>query len=99
MGKKELNFRIDLVLAKARNIYYYFCLDTRERVTYMHIVRNLRKNLIEVLNLIPNIPEYLEIRDYLLEMIRSIDPKIGTDDCGLFITGKLAELLKKRNLI
>ena len=74
----NLEFRINLAIAKGRNIIYYRERDTRERCQYIHVVREFRKTLVDLVNLIPeNDPG----RNFFMELIRVINPKVKSEEC------------------
>ena len=73
-------------IAKARNLCYYYSIDTRPRATYMHFIREFRNDMKEVLK---TIPEYTEEFDYLREMIRECPKSIKEEECHEYITNKL----------
>ena len=74
----NLEFRINLVIAKGRNIIYYRERDTRERCQYIHVVREFRKTLVDLVNLIPeNDPG----RNFFMELIKVINPKVKSEEC------------------
>lgn len=75
----DLEQRITFVLAKVRNICYYWSIDDRERKRYMHVIRSTRDQLKEILNLMdPNDSR----RNLFLTLIRTIPAKTKTDECG-----------------
>lgn len=74
----NLEFRINLAIAKGRNIIYYRERDTRERCQYIHVVREFRKTLVDLVNLIPeNDPS----RNFFIELIKVINPKVKSEEC------------------
>lgn len=74
----NLEFRINLAIAKGRNIIYYRERDTRERCQYIHVVREFRKTLVDLVNLIPeNDPG----RNFFIELIKVINPKVKSEEC------------------
>lgn len=74
----SLEFRIDLAIAKGRNIIYYRERDTRERCQYIHVVREYRKTLVD---LITQLKDGDPMKDFFLSIIRVIDPKIKSEEC------------------
>ena len=44
MNEQEMDFRINCILARARNIIYYRRIDNRPRCQYIHTVRGLRQD-------------------------------------------------------
>ena len=101
MIDEELNLRIRFLLGKARNLVYYASIDTRPRVTYIHVVRGLRKNLKEVLASFPTPepPEYQKLHTLFLEIIRSIDSKIQAPSCKKYILETLKPILELGGII
>ena len=74
----NLEFRINLAIAQGRNIIYYRERDTRERCQYIHVVREFRKTLVDLVNLIPeNDPG----RNFFIELIKVINPKVKSEEC------------------
>ena len=74
----NLEFRINLAIAKGRNIIYYRERDTRERCQYIHVVREFIKTLVDLVNLIPeNDPG----RNFFIELIKVINPKVKSEEC------------------
>ena len=74
----NLEFRINLAITKGRNIIYYRERDTRERCQYIHVVREFRKTLVDLVNLIPeNDPG----RNFFIELIKVINPKVKSEEC------------------
>lgn len=74
----NLEFRINLAIAKGRNIIYYRERDTRERCQYIHVVREFRKTLVDLVNLIP---ENDSGRNFFIELIKVINPKVKSEEC------------------
>jgi hypothetical protein len=75
--------RIRYTLAKLRNIIYYRLeveptIEYRFRAQYMHVLRNYRK---EVVGIIRDMEETDTRKEYLLGIVRLIDPKIKTNEC------------------
>lgn len=88
----------NMLVAKARNVIYYRSIDTRDRSasSYFHITRLLRSDAKNLTNLFTeenerNSKEF----SFLLDLIRSIDPKIKSEDCDEFINTTLKNLLTK----
>lgn len=79
MEEKELQLRIRFAIAKCRNIVYYWEIDERERKRYLHVLRSYRKQLIEIINQLPDGNKYKEL---FLNIVRTIPPKVKTDQCG-----------------
>ena len=78
--------RFKTILAKARNICYYYSIDTRPRATYMHTIRSFRNEMKEVLrDLDSNTEEY----NYLLSMIKECPKSIKEEECQSYILEKL----------
>lgn len=78
--------KYELVLAKARNLCYYFSIDTRPRSTYIHIVRKIRSEMKALLSDFEvGSPEY----EKLLGIVRSCPQKIKTEECEDFIMNTL----------
>jgi len=78
------NFR--RITAKARNICYYYSIDTRPRATYMHIIRSFRNEMKEVLR---TLEEGTEEYRYLLDMIKECPKSIKEEECREYIMEKL----------
>lgn len=79
------------VLSKGRNIVYYRTIDDRPRATYIHVLRDYRKQLLNTVVLLPD--EYSEDKSIMLSLIKVIDPKVKTEECmGTII--KMSEILK-----
>lgn len=98
MNENELDFRIRILLAKARNLYYYTSLITSPRIQLMHPVRGFRKNCVDLLRIIPEgNMKYEFTRTWLLEVIRSISPKITSEECKPWIINILGGKLKVIN--
>ena len=93
----SLEMKIGFVLAKARNLVYYASIDSRPRVTYIHIVRELRKDLKKVLSEfpVPENKEYKILHSMFLEIIRSINSKIKSSECKSYILETLAPILDR----
>ena len=75
----ELELRIKFAICKGRNIIYYRERDTRERCQYIHVVRNYRKTLQELLKILP--PEYEGVRPLFEAIVNVIDPKVKSEGC------------------
>lgn len=92
-----MTLKIRFVLAKARNLVYYASIDSRPRVTYIHVVRSLREDLKEALSEfpVPEPEEYKILHSMFLEIIRSIDPKIKSSECKSYILETLAPILEQ----
>ena len=74
-----LELRIRFAIAKCRNLVYYWGIDDRERKQYLHVLRSYRKQLIEIINQLPDGNKYKEL---FLNIVRTIPPKVKTDQCG-----------------
>ena len=74
----NLEFRINLAIAKGRNIIYYRERDTRERCQYMHVVREFRKTLVD---LVKEIPETDPSHKFFKSLIKKINPKVKSEEC------------------
>ena len=74
----NLEFRINLAIAKGRNIVYYRERDTRERCQYMHIIREYRKTLVD---LVKELPENDPSSKFLQSLIKVINPKVKSEEC------------------
>lgn len=81
MNKEELSFLINTTLSKGWNIIYYRTIDDRPRATYIHVVREFRKQLLNVVAFLSDDPEYKRVKDLMLDLIRAINPKVKTDEC------------------
>lgn len=75
--------RFRYITAKVRNIIYYRLeveptIEYRFRAQYIHVLRNLRKDCISLLNdLENNDPK----KNYILGIVRLIDPKVKSNEC------------------
>ena len=74
----NLEFRINLAIAKGRNIIYYRERDTRERCQYMHVIREYRKTLVD---LVKELPENDPSSKFLQSLIKVINPKVKSEEC------------------
>lgn len=74
----NLEFLINLAIAKGRNIIYYRERDTRGRCQYIHVVRDFRKTLVSLVN---QIPENDPVRKFFMSLIRVINPKVKSEEC------------------
>lgn len=93
MSEQELNFKINCIFSRGKNIIYYRKIDNRPRCQYIHVVRLFRKDLKEILSLIPEYdPKYSEIKELLIKVIQAIPPKVKSEDCEEVIF-KLAKIL------
>lgn len=82
MNEQELDFRIHCLMCRGRNIVYYRRIDNRPRSQYMHVVRGLRKDVMAVLENIPEgNPKYSEIVEKFTRVVDMIDPKVKSIDC------------------
>ena len=69
-----LEFRRRFILAKVRNLKYYFDNDSRPNVSYMMPVRALRENIKSYLQDNPS-------DELILRLFKLISPKIKGRDC------------------
>lgn len=91
--QEELNFKINCIISRGKNIIYYRKIDNRPRCQYIHVVRLFRKDLKEILSLIPEYdPKYLEIKELLIKVIQVIPPKVKSENCEEVIM-KFAKIL------
>ena len=74
----NLEFRINLAIAKGRNIIYYREKDTRERCQYMHVVRDFRKTLV---SLIKELPDTDPSKSFFISLVKVINPKVKSEEC------------------
>lgn len=74
----DIDFRIKLAIAKGRNIIYYRERDTRVRCQYIHIIREFRTQLVQMLNEIPKDHVY---RKFIINLISVIHPKVESKQC------------------
>lgn len=83
MNNEDFNLRIRFAYSKGRNIIYYRTLDQqlRPRATYIHVLRDYRKYLIELLSILPDTIEYKEPKEFFLGIVRLINPKVTTEEC------------------
>lgn len=81
---------ITLFLSKLRNLVYYRSIDERPRVTYIHVVRGVRKEAIELIKTMD-----IESKEagLLKKVIESINPKIKTEECTEYILVTLKGIL------
>lgn len=87
----DLEFKIRTMFAKGRNIVYYRLIDTRERAIYMHVLREYRKSLVE---LIQEIPKENRERDFFIKLINIIKSKVTPEECDETIL-KMKELYER----
>lgn len=80
MTEEELDFRINLAIAKGRNIVYYKEHDPRERAQYIHIIRDYRKLLVSLVSEIPDALKYQVVKSCFNNLINVIDPKIKSEE-------------------
>lgn len=91
MTEEELDFRIVLAIAKGRNIVYYRKIENRTRFQYIHVVRDYRKQIVALLQELPESPsKYDAMRDLFQKIINLIDPKVKSEET----TGVIIELEK-----
>lgn len=93
MESSELNALLTIALAKGKNIVYYRTIDDRPRATYIHVLRDYRKQLLETVVLLPDTPEYTKPRTVMMSLINLISPKVKTEECMGTIV-KMSEILK-----
>lgn len=65
MNEQEMDFRINCILARARNIIYYRRIDNRPRCQYIHTVRGLRQDTRTLSLSLPNTENIKILRNYL----------------------------------
>lgn len=75
-----LNLRIRLAIARGRNIIYYRERDMRERCQYIHVVREYRKLLIELLKQFSKEIDQ-KTQELFQQLIQTIDPKVKSEEC------------------
>ena len=76
---------------RARNIVYYYSIDTRPRSVYLHVIREMRNDMKLLLSEYPpESPEYCK----LLEIIRACPQKIKEDEVEDYILGILGPQIK-----
>lgn len=73
----EYEIRLRFIRAKLRNVCYYWNYDKslgeiRERRQYMHILRELRKQCLDLVK--------IEENEFLRGIISLIDPKVGKEE-------------------
>ena len=86
------NIRYKRVLYKARNIVYYYSIDTRPRSVYLHVIREMRNEMKELLSVFPpESPEYQK----LLEIIRACPQKIKEDEVENYVLGILKPTIEE----
>lgn len=78
MDNNELNLRLSFAFSKCRNIIYYMTIEDRERATYIHVVRDLRKTFVELQRYLP--PEDSNY-EKVSKIISMINPKVKKEEC------------------
>ena len=74
----NLDFRINLAIAKGRNIIYYRERDTRERCQYIHVIREFRKTLVKLTS---QMNDEDPTKKFFQSIINVINPKIKSEEC------------------
>ena len=92
MNEQEMDFRINCILARARNIIYYRRIDNRPRCQYIHTVRGLRQDTRTLSLSLPNTEKYKDIKELFGRIVRTIPPKVKSEECEEVIM-KVAEIL------
>lgn len=92
--QRSIDFKINCIISRGKNIIYYRKIDNRPRCQYIHVVRTFRKDIKELILLISDYdnPKYLNIKELLIKIIQIIPPKIKSEDCERVIM-KLSEIL------
>lgn len=86
----DLNFK--RVLYKARNIVYYYSIDTRPRSVYLHVIREMRNEMKALLSEYDSESEQYKI---LLSIIRECPQKIKEDEVEGYVLGILKPTIEK----
>lgn len=92
MNEQEMDFRINCILARARNIIYYRGIDNRPRCQYIHTVRGLRQDTRTLSLSLPDTEKYKDIKELFGRIVRTIPPKVKSEECEEVIM-KIAEIL------
>ena len=92
MNEQEMDFRINCILARARNIFYYRRIDNRPRCQYIHTVRGLRQDTRTLSLSLPDTEKYKDIKELFGRIVRTIPPKVKSEECEEVIM-KVAEIL------
>lgn len=98
MNEQELDFRIRCILARIRNIIYYRRIDNRPRCQYIHVVRGLRQDTRTLSLSLPDIDKYSEIKELFGKIVRTIPPKVKSEECEEVIM-KIAEITMSKEEI
>ena len=82
MDREELKKQFGYAFAKYDNIVYYMSIDDRPRAVYMHVIRDLKDKLKELISLVPKNDNYFS-DDYHLavKIYFGIPDKIKTEEC------------------
>lgn len=78
MNKDTIEFLINAAIYRGRNIVYYRERDTRMRCQYIHVVREYRERLV---NILPQVPKTHPARSMFIELIKAINPKVKSEGC------------------
>lgn len=91
-----------LLIRKGYTILYYMRIDPRPRAQYIHVVRDYRKRL---LNILPSLPKESQEEILVRDLVSIIPPKVMSQDCYSVMEkvgerlGILGELPEKVELI
>lgn len=75
MSNNEVELYTRLAIAKGRNLIYYRTIDPRTRGQYIHVVRDFRKTLVELIKSKSSASELFK------KIVKVIDPKVISSDC------------------
>lgn len=98
MNEQEIEFRIQCLIARGRNIVYYRRIDNRPRCQYIHVVRNYRKDVRELSLSLPDEEKYRIYKTLFKMIVLAIPPKVKSVDCEEYIMA-IAEILLTREEI
>lgn len=74
----NIDIRFNFAMCKCRNIIYYMSIEDRPRATYIHIVRDLRKTFVEILE---NLQRDDSRYDTAKTIVSMINPKVRKENC------------------
>jgi hypothetical protein len=80
------------LMYRARNIVYYYSIDTRPRSVYLHVIREMRNDMKTLLAEYP--PESVQYQT-LLSIVRECPQKIKEDEVEDYVLGVLKPTVEK----
>jgi hypothetical protein len=80
------------LMYRARNIVYYYSIDTRPRSVYLHVIREMRNDMKTLLAEYP--PESVQYQT-LLSIVRECPQKIKEDEVEEYVLGTLKPTIEK----